>query len=53
MNWKNFCMQVRDIPCGTKGGVMITFDKIEVKKLHQYMLIRVSFQSSFPIMSVF
>ncbi|KAF3323384.1 Erlin-2 [Carex littledalei] len=22
--------QVRDIPCGTKGGVMITFDKIEV-----------------------
>lgn len=23
-------MQVRDIPCGTKGGVMITFEKIEV-----------------------
>ncbi|KAL5553639.1 hypothetical protein UlMin_041040 [Ulmus minor] len=22
--------QVRDIPCGTKGGVMITFEKIEV-----------------------
>ncbi|XP_010554285.1 PREDICTED: erlin-1 [Tarenaya hassleriana] len=22
--------QVKDIPCGTKGGVMITFDKIEV-----------------------
>nr|CAB3500484.1 unnamed protein product [Digitaria exilis] len=22
--------QVRDIPCGTKGGVMISFDKIEV-----------------------
>lgn len=23
--------QVRDIPCGTKGGVMITFGKIEVR----------------------
>ncbi|CAD6211554.1 unnamed protein product [Miscanthus lutarioriparius] len=23
-------IQVRDIPCGTKGGVMISFDKIEV-----------------------
>lgn len=23
-------MQVRDIPCGTKGGVMINFEKIEV-----------------------
>ncbi|RWW61307.1 hypothetical protein BHE74_00031651 [Ensete ventricosum] len=23
-------VQVRDIPCGTKGGVMISFDKIEV-----------------------
>ncbi|XP_043723711.1 erlin-2-like isoform X2 [Telopea speciosissima] len=22
--------QVKDIPCGTKGGVMITFDKIEI-----------------------
>lgn len=24
-------IQVRDIPCGTKGGVMINFEKIEVK----------------------
>jgi hypothetical protein len=24
-------MQVRDIPCGTKGGVMINFEKIEVR----------------------
>jgi hypothetical protein len=23
-------LQVRDIPCGTKGGVMISFEKIEV-----------------------
>lgn len=23
-------LQVRDIPCGTKGGVMINFEKIEV-----------------------
>ncbi|MBA0815982.1 hypothetical protein Gohar_000694 [Gossypium harknessii] len=23
--------QVRDIPCGTKGGVMINFEKIEVR----------------------
>jgi hypothetical protein len=23
--------QVKDIPCGTKGGVMISFDKIEVQ----------------------
>jgi hypothetical protein len=23
-------LQVTDIPCGTKGGVMITFGKIEV-----------------------
>ncbi|RXH73695.1 hypothetical protein DVH24_016517, partial [Malus domestica] len=23
--------QARDIPCGTKGGVMINFEKIEVK----------------------
>ncbi|KAM6548334.1 hypothetical protein CsatB_020010 [Cannabis sativa] len=32
--------QVRDIPCGTKGGVMITFEKIEVvnrlRKDHVY-----------------
>ncbi|KAJ4960314.1 hypothetical protein NE237_020224 [Protea cynaroides] len=28
--------QVKDIPCGTKGGVMITFDKIEVvNRLHK------------------
>ncbi|KAG0464376.1 hypothetical protein HPP92_020445 [Vanilla planifolia] len=28
--------QVRDIPCGTKGGVMISFDKIEVvNRLHK------------------
>lgn len=26
-------MQVRDIPCGTKGGVMITFEKIEARLL--------------------
>ncbi|KAM2018957.1 hypothetical protein ACFX1T_021823 [Malus domestica] len=23
--------EVRDVPCGTKGGVMINFEKIEVK----------------------
>ncbi|KAB2599653.1 hypothetical protein D8674_009924 [Pyrus ussuriensis x Pyrus communis] len=23
--------EVRDIPCGTKGGVMINFEKIEVR----------------------
>lgn len=23
-------MQVRDIPCGTRGGVMVYFEKIEV-----------------------
>ncbi len=23
-------LQVKDIPCGTKGGVMISFEKIEV-----------------------
>lgn len=30
-----FClnMQVRDIPCGTKGGVMINFEKIEVRTM--------------------
>lgn len=25
-----FFLQVKDIPCGTKGGVMINFEKIEV-----------------------
>lgn len=25
-----FNLQVRDIPCGTKGGVMTNFEKIEV-----------------------
>ena len=35
-------MQVRDIPCGTKGGVMINFEKIEVKLLG----------NSFPIIDV-
>lgn len=24
-------VQVTDIPCGTKGGVMINFEKIEVR----------------------
>jgi len=30
---------VRDIPCGTKGGVLITFEKIEVSFLRFVFLL--------------
>jgi hypothetical protein len=27
--------EVRDIPCGTRGGVLITFDKVSDLEIHQ------------------
>lgn len=42
-------MQVRDIPCGTKGGVLINFEKIEVQLLGNSVAIidvRFSYSSS-------
>lgn len=40
-------IQVRDIPCGTKGGVMINFEKIEVHLLgSSFAIIDVRFSCS-------
>jgi len=44
---------VRDIPCGTKGGVMIKFEKIEVKLQEVALFVNIMVSLGFEILSLY
>ena len=44
---------MRDIPCGTKGGVMINFEKIEVKLQEVALFINIMVSLGFEILSLY